>query len=160
MLLACHRRAQSCERSSAQVSGWKFTARLTTPHVCSQLLASNLNRNPNLNLNNLNLGYVNLRHSKDNRKTLMSDMREWTGTALEHDLEDLRAYRKLEGRRVVLQGLSSTTMNGTAGTATKFNNKRGRYFVEIDGGGRRLIKPENLRHGDADGDAAAEPQAP
>mmetsp|Transcript_89951 Transcript_89951/g.257267 ORF Transcript_89951/g.257267 Transcript_89951/m.257267 type:complete len:366 (+) Transcript_89951:768-1865(+) len=100
------------------------------------------------------------RHSKDNRKTLMSDMREWTGTALEHDLEDLRAYRKLEGRRVVLQGLSSTTMNGTAGTATKFNNKRGRYFVEIDGGGRRLIKPENLRHGDADGDAAAEPQAP
>ena len=77
----------------------------------------NLNRNPNLNLNNLNLGYVNLRHSKDNRKTLMSDMREWTGTALEHDLEDLRAYRKLEGRRVVLQGLSSTTMNGTALTA-------------------------------------------
>ena len=71
-------------------------------------------------------------------------MREWTGTALEHDRDDLRAYRKLEGHRVVLQGLSSTAMNGTAGTATKFSNKKGRYFVELDGGGKKLIKPENL----------------
>ena len=101
----------------------------------------------NKDLRDLGLGTALKQNSVDNRRTLLREMREWTGTAHEHDLNNLSAYKALEGRQVVLSGLTNESMNGVVATATRYSNKKGRYIIEFDRDGeavRNLVKPENL----------------
>ena len=51
----------------------------------------------------------------------------------------------LVGKRVVVDGLASKPeLNGSKGTATSFDDAKGRYNIQMDAGGMLALKPANL----------------
>ena len=59
----------------------------------------------------------------------------------------IRAECPFLGKPVVITGTSHEDRNSRTGTATGFDHSRGRYVVELDGGGeshKHKLKPENL----------------
>ena len=51
----------------------------------------------------------------------------------------------LVGKRVVVEGLASKPeLNGSKGTATSFDDAKGRYNVKMDAGGIMALKPANV----------------
>ena len=50
----------------------------------------------------------------------------------------------LVGKRVVVEVASKPELNGSKGTATSFDDAKGRYNVKMDAGGIMALKPANV----------------
>ena len=79
--------------------------------------------------------------------TLVDEVRDWVGTAREHDVEAMVPVPSpLAGRRVVVYGTSRADLNETTGECVRLSEATGRYLVALDATGQTMkIKPFNLR---------------
>ena len=66
---------------------------------------------------------------------------------------DLPAFTA--GVRIVLRGLTKTTLNGQFGTVTTTLLSSGRYGVQLDDGSRIAVRPQNMESHEACGDMFA-----
>ena len=58
----------------------------------------------------------------------------------------IRKLSPLVGKRVVITGTSREDLNGRIGVARSFDEAKGRYVVELEGGGQTLkLKPGNVK---------------
>ena len=61
------------------------------------------------------------------------------------DSGESKSSQNESGQQVVLEGLSSNSMNGKKGRKGKFNEDKGSFEVTLDSGKTVLVKPENIR---------------
>ena len=84
------------------------------------------------------------RHTSRNRS---GDLEECVPSVAEDDPD---GASHLLSRRVCLQGLSKTALNGSGGTAVSFDAEAGRMLVTLDSGGSVKVKLVNLQLADSE----------